>query len=254
MAETRLSLTYDPPGETLRAFRASDALARALIGPLGGGREECAAHDILLRAVEMPQRRWRWLAVRGDMGALEEQTIAQWHKIVPELLGEWDPKTLRHRVGFSIKGKPKDIEIVFFALDRPEHRRRLATIEATGLWLDGARDIDEGVFERALEIAGSWPADEPPAPAIICTSLMPTADHWLARRSDIVRFRQPGGRSPQAENMAPRGGDLAPGYYQRIAAGRSPEWVRTMVDAEWAGDRSRPSLERLILQSYEQAA
>lgn len=240
MAEARLSLSYDPPGATLRAFRASPAMARGLIGPLGGGREECAVYDILLRAVDGPQRRWRWVAIRNDMGGLEEQTIAAWHKVVPESIGEWDPRLLRHRVGFQIKGRPKDIEILFFALDRPEHRRRLATIEATGFWLDGARDLEEGIFDRALEAVGSWPSDEAPAPGVICTSLMPLPDHWLALRPDLARFRQPGGRTPQAENLAERGGSLKPGYYQRIATGRSPEWVRVMIDAEWAGQNGTP--------------
>ena len=214
-------------------------MCRALIGPLGGGREKCAVYDILLRSFTGTQRRWRWLVVRADQAGLEEQTIPAWHAVVPEELGEWDARGGRHRFGGNFNGQPRDIEIVFLALDRPEHRRRLMTLEASGVWLDAARDIDEQTFERCLEIAGSWPVDEAPTPLIVATSLMPPADHWLALNPEVRLFRQPGGRSDEAENMAPRG-TLAAGHYRRLAAGRSAEWVRVMVDAEWAGQAGTP--------------
>jgi hypothetical protein len=258
MAE-RISLSYSPPGETLRAFCASDALARALIGPLHGGRERCAVHDIVRRAYHSSQRRWRWLAVRQRMSDLEEETISHWHEVVPAgaAIGAWDPKGLTHKVGLATtKGKPIDIEIQFLALDRTEHRQRYATARASAVWLDGADEVEERVFTRALELAGSWPQDEPPVPLVIMTGLMPSEDHWLQKNSEVTLFRQPGGRTPYAENMASRTppGDNPEGHYQRLAKNRSPEWVKTYVDAEWATDKGKRSLAQLIAQSYEIAA
>jgi len=225
----RISLSYQPPGETLRAFRASDAFARALIGPMQGGRRTCAVHDIMLRAAFGSQRRWRWVVVRADRTLLDEQTIAAWHRWVPASIGTWDARALRHQIAFVVGGKPRDLDIQLFAWDTPDHRRRLATIEATGFWLDGARELDESVFDRALDAAGLWPVDEPPAGLVICTSRMPASDHWLARRRELAMFRQPGGRSPQAENLQ----HLKPGFYQRAAARRSADRVRVEIDAEF---------------------
>lgn len=244
-----LSLSYDPPGETLRAFRKSDAVARALIGPISGGRKTCAVHDILLRAAYSPQRRFRWIAVRLETERLEAETIAAWHKAVPPTVGDWDPKTLRHQLHFAYAGKPKDIDIQFLAMDRPEQRKRFNTIEATGFWLDGARDLDESVFEKSLELAGSWPLDEKANPSIICTSRMPGEDHWLASDDGHALFRQPGGRTAHAENLK----HLKPGFYQRLALGRTAQWVKTYVDAEWGSSRRAGSLEDLILKSYQVA-
>lgn len=228
----RLSFAYKPPGATLRAFRASNAFARALIGPMEGGRKTCVVHDIVLRAGLGTQRRWRWIVLRPDSTALEEHTIATWHRWVPADLGEWDAKALRHRIDFAAGGKERDLEIQFLAWDRPEHRRRLSAAEATGFWLDDARGLDEVALDLALDHAGTWPLDEEAAGLVTCTSRMPPADHWLVRRfpadGETARlFRQPGGRSPQAENIR------KPGHYQRISAGRSAEWVRVHVDAEF---------------------
>lgn len=257
---TRLSLSYDPPGATLKAFRASPATVRALIGPVQAGRKTCAVYDILLRAGSSPQRRWRWAVIAANDAALET-AIDVWHSVVPKVgFGDWDAKALRHQFGFAVPAggpggrmaRPKDLDLQFFAADRGEHRKRLAALEASGIWLVGARELDEGIFDQALAAAGSWPLDEPPAPAIILTSRMPDEAHWLAKRSDdggeIARFRQPGGRTTQAENIR----NLKPGFYRRLAAGRNPEWVRVHVDAEFSLARKSGSLEDAILRSYQE--
>lgn len=251
-----LSLSYDPPGETLKAFRQSKAMARALIGPLHGGREKCAVHDILLGAVAAPQRRFRWLAVRRDMADLEDPTIKVWHNAVPAEIGKWDPQALTHRIEFDFKGRPKDIEIQFLALGRSEHRSRFLNAKATGIWFDGADEIEESAFERALQIAGTWPQDEPPFPSILMTSLMPSEDHWLATRKDLTLFRQPGARTPYAENLKGRyaSGEVDPGEYQRLTKLRRDDWIRHKIDAEWAESRAKRGFIQAVLDSYELAA
>lgn len=223
-----LRLDYQPAGETLRAFRASKAAVRGLTGPIQGGRKTCAVHDILIRAAKAEQQRWRWVAVRADSSALEEQTIAAWHRWVPASIGQWDPRALRHRIGFDIGGRERDLDIVFLALDRIEHRRRLQSIETSGFWLDGADSLDRTVFDKALELAGGWPLDEAAEAPVICTSRVPAADHWLFWRPELTLFRQPGGRTARPENLE----HLTPGYYRRLARTRSPEWVAQYVDAK----------------------
>jgi hypothetical protein len=251
-----LSLSYDPPGETLRAFCKSNAVARGLIGPLHGGRELCAVHDILFRCVRSKQRRWRWVAVRQDMADLEEETIPAWHKAVAADIGDWDPKALSHKLSFQYQNHPKDIEIQFLALARTEHRARYLNAKTSGIWLDGAKELDARVFERALELAGTWPSDEPSPRLVLATSLMPPKDHWLATHSEISLFQQPGGRSPQAENMANRlpPGDNPPGHYQALARGRRPDWVRVQIDAEWDEASTKMGLAQSVVAAWAMRA
>jgi phage terminase large subunit-like protein len=223
----RLSLAYNPPGETLRRFRSSSAPVRALLGPIAGGRKTATAYDILLRAAGGGQRRWRWLVVAASQDGVDG-AIAAWQSVVPPTIGAWDPRAATHRIACEIGHRQRDIELVFLSLDRPEHRRRWVSAEASGVWLVGARDLEEAALDRALATAGSWPLDEPARPLVIITSRMPRADHWLLRRPEITLFRQPGGRSPAAENLQ----HLPPGFYGRLAAGRPREWVAVHVDGE----------------------
>lgn len=224
-----LSLKYAAPGETLRAFRASGAMVRGLVGPMLGGRKTCAVHELLrLAALDRPAR-WRWVVVNPDSDALRDHTIRTWHRWVSPRVGHWDERGLRHQIALEINGRPRDLDVTFLALDVRDHRRRLMNFETGGVWLDGARNIDEDIFDKALDLAGQWPSDEEANPKIILTSRMPLASHWSVRRREIVLFRQPGGRTPRAENLA----NLKPGFYQRAAVGRSPDWVRTEVDAEF---------------------
>lgn len=225
-----LTLDYSAPGDTLWAFRRSPAMARALFGPIMGGRKTCASYDIMLRAVQGSQRQWRWVVLAANEAALDEAVIPAWHRVVPRELGDWDAQKLRHNFEPFYKNRAIRIDIRFLARERIAKGKLGTTIgEVSGIWLSGARDLDEDTFDAALAAVGSWPLDEPPQPLVICTSRMPSADHWLARRPELTRFHQPGGRTARAENLK----HLKPGFYTRLAAGRPADWVRTNIDAEF---------------------
>jgi hypothetical protein len=58
--------SYEPHGAQLRAFMASNAHLRALIGPIYGGRKSACINDIIRRATQKryaKQTAWRWLVV-----------------------------------------------------------------------------------------------------------------------------------------------------------------------------------------------
>lgn len=225
-----IRLDYDPPGATLRAFRASPAANRALIGPILGGRKTCVAHDIVIRAGRNRQPRWRWLAVSPTIDQLYAHLLPSWQHWVRA--GHLDDKSLVHHIELGLGDRAvRELEIVFLGLDRPEHRRRLGHAEASGVWLDEARDLPETALDDALRAAGAWPLALPdgslPWGGVVCTSRMPRSDHWLMHRPELTLFRQPGGRNAEAENLA----NLRPGYYQRLAETRDADWVHAHVDA-----------------------
>lgn len=51
---------------------------------------------------------------------------------------------------------------------------------------------------------------------------LPVTDRWAF-------FRQPGGRTPQAENLQ----NLSPGYYQRQMLGKDADYIRVMIDGDY---------------------
>lgn len=229
-------ISYTPPGAKLLAFRRSDHPLRALIGPLHAGRKSCCFNDILGRAVDRRYHRqlvWRWVVVRPEREELDAYTIP----CVRGWLGnehEFDPRRRVLKFNYNLgDGHDRLLEMRFLAMDEAGDRRRLPSLEASGVWLDDARHLSESVLEDALAIAGSYPSSLHGGPVwsgVIISSRMPVPMHWLVNRADIELFRQPGGRSPEAENLQ----HLARlGFsYDRLAARRHPDFVRVEIDAE----------------------
>jgi hypothetical protein len=118
-------------------------------------------------------------------------------------------------------------------MDEGVDRRRLPNIEASAVWLDDARNLAKGVLDDARLIAGRYPGGLEGGSlwrGVMCTSRMPLPGHWLVSRDDIRLYRQPSGRSPQAENRAHLN---AKGFsYAKLAEREDADWVARYVDAE----------------------
>lgn len=259
-----MGFEYRAPGATLKAFYESDAFARALIGPIYGGRKTAAVHDILGRLSEGSQPAWRWAAVRATESELRAETIACWQEHFARIFGIsavtpkiWDAKELTAR----LNTKAGVLELRFFGLDNAAHRRAFEAYQATAYWLDGARDLPESVFDQAIGGAGEYPARLHGGcrwKGVACTSRMPGADHWLAQRFGAVPddraarrdgvsghyalFWQPGGRAGRAENIAVlREKGLS---YAAIAAGKPADYVRQYVDAEFGASTAAAAVDQ----------
>ena len=231
--------SYEPEGAQLRAFMASNAFLRALIGPIYGGRKSACINDIVRRATHKryaKQAGWRWLVVAPIRRELERYTlpaIRNWLDI-----GEYDDKSRHFALSYRLEdGVQRKLELDFLGMDDAQDRRRFIASAATGVWLDDARNLSESVLEDALRIAGTYPAPLAGGAVwsgVICSSRMPPPGHWLVRRpedpGDLTLFRQPSGRSAQAENLpalTKRGFS-----YAGFAGERDPDWIRVNIDAE----------------------
>ena len=253
---------YRAPGATLKRFYEADTFARALVGPIYGGRKTAAVHDILGRLSDGLQPVWRWAAVRAGEAELHSETIARWQEhftrifrisaATPKI---WDAKTLT----VALNTKAGLLELRFFALDNAAHRRAFDAYQATAYWLDGARELPEAVFDQAIGGAGAYPSRLQGGcqwQGVVVTSRMPIADHWIARRfgafaapaNGYTLFHQPGGRSAQAENLVHL---REKGFSYHAAARDKPnDYVRQYIDAEWgqsaiANDEARLMREDL---------
>ena len=240
-----INFDYEPPGPTLARFFESDDFARCIMGPMHGGRRVACIYDVVLRSGTHPdQHHWRWAAIRATLDELETHLLPAWQRIVPPGQGKWDPKShgaaAVHVIPFGV-GREEEgrIEVIFLAMDQAAHRKRLATLELTAAWLDGARDLPQGVFEDVLGCVGQYPSQLEGGcdwSGVILSTRPPAEDHWIPavfereRRAGYALFRQPAGRSPQAENLQ----HLPRGLYQRAAQGKPADWVRTNIDGEYA--------------------
>lgn len=256
-----------PAGPTLERFHRSNALVRAILGPMQSGKRTSCANEILLRAAaqltKMPREgqipsKMRWIVASATREELFEETIPAWSKVIPipsqpgadDGFGNWDKNYLRHEFR---PWRGINVEVIFLGLNRDADRQRFLVVKACGVWLDRARDIQEKDFDQAIRIAASWrePTTKQRAPwqGIILSSRFPREDHWLKRRfvdevsEGYALFRQPSGLDLKAEN--PSSFD-----YRAEAQGLPEDLRRTEIDAEWGRRETDDSWPAIVRRSY----
>lgn len=257
-----INYSYDDV-PTLNAFAWSNAFMRGVMGPFGSGKSSACAIETVRRG-RMQHRgadgvaRSRFAVVRNTYGELRDTTIKTFfHWFPPQYFGRY----LSGDHTYTIKAFEKtEIEVIFRALDRPDHVRHLLSLELTGAWVNEAREIPWGIIDalqgrvwRYPSMAqggptwsGIWLDTNPPDsdsawyrffedrswlkdfPKLIEAGLLPPG----ARTEDYAEiFKQPSGLAGNAENLT----NLARGrgYYVNLAIGKTPEWCKIYVDGQY---------------------
>jgi hypothetical protein len=270
--EQPINFTWNPPGPVSRAFVADDALLCGIRGPFATGKSvSCIAKLLRNFTLQRPGPdgyvRRRTAIIRNTYPELTTTTIKTWQQWVPPNVGRWREKgPPMHRI---ITENPKvDWEIWFLALDQPDDLRHLLSMELSDAWINEARELPKvildgltgrvGRFPRTIRNAKGQITYGCAAPQIVMDTNPPDTDHWWAKMADfpdpetvarneeiaqklrelgVLRpnqalqrfYAQPSGRSPEAENLR----NLTPGYYERLSAGKSNEWIKVYVDGEY---------------------
>lgn len=234
------------PSPTLASFHASNAFVRGIRGPIGSGKSVGMCWEIYSRALEQQPgpdgvRRSRWLVTRNTYGELTTTTLKTWLDWFPE---EYCGKVIhgapitqscvfRHDDGSRV-----ELDVWFLALDRPDHVKKLLSLEITGAWMNEAKEQPKAILDALTGRVGRYPSKRDGGATwwgVIMDTNSPDADHWwyhLAEelRSEDFRFwSQPGGDTEQAENVE----NLPDGYYRRLIAGKSDEWVKVYVKGQY---------------------
>lgn len=252
-------IRYAPPGPVSRAFMLSDEFFRGLMGPFGSGKSTVCLMEILRRAQQQRagtdgKRKTRWAVIRNTYPELRTTTIKSWHQWVPPTIGRWvDTGPPTHH----IQEGEVDLEVIFVSLDRPDDIAKLLGMELTGAWIDEAREVPKAVVDGLTGRVGRFPSAAMGGctwSGIVASTNPPDNDHWWYKLAEEVKpegwafFRQAGGLDPAAENLQwlnqtpetlalaesdPLRIDQGRGYYRRQVAGKSPDWVKVYVDADY---------------------
>lgn len=246
---------YRPPGPTAARFLRSVARFVGIRGPFGSGKSTVAVAKILVNMQLFPPcrdgvRRSRWAIVRNTYPELKSTTIKTW--------GDW-----ANGAGFGeiVYGAPisqqirfadeagqitHEVEIWFLALDRPEHVKKLLSMELSGGWVNEAREVPKAIVDAIDSRIDRYPAYADKHPDVSDEEwlrfrqvLMDTnsmdQDHWWYKMAEEVQpegwefFKQPAGDTSSAENVH----NLLPGYYQRLKIGKSLQWVKVYIRNEY---------------------
>lgn len=252
--ETRYSYNCVP---TLREFARSNAFIRGCVGPFGSGKSSACAVEIVRRGqMQAPGpdgvRRTRWVVVRQTIPQLLDTTIRtffQWFP--PEHYGHWHATDRSYEIK-AFQGC--HIEILFRPLDEPDDIRKLLSLDLTGGWINEAREVAWPIVDSLQGRLGRYPPKNMGGPTWfgmwLDTNPPDTDSRWYkffeeegwrpsfdllvkdgilplsARPEDFVQiFRQPSGLSTAAENLP----NLPDGYYQRLAIGKTDEWIKVYI-------------------------
>ncbi|TWB00441.1 hypothetical protein FBZ86_13621 [Gluconacetobacter diazotrophicus] len=243
---------------------ASDAFVRGLMGPFGSGKSSGCVWEMVLRGLKQAPgpdgvRRSRWAVIRNSYRQLEDTTIRTVHQWFPPMqFGRWKPSEHSYTINrLAAQGdeKPAEIELLFRALDRPDQVGNLLSLELTGAWINEAREVPWAVIEAVQGRVGRYPAKRDGGATwsgIIMDTNPPDAEsEWYKffeekDHTDAVEaiaqvipgmtveryariFKQPSGRAPNAENLD----NLPPAYYQRLAVGKTEEYVKVYIDGDY---------------------
>lgn len=238
MTAEALQIAYEAP-PVLGRFLGCDDFVRCVVGPVGSGKSSACVVELLRRAVEQAPgpdgvRRSRFVVVRNTYPELRDTTRKTFEQWIPPELGSWREQEF----AFDLKFNDVEAEVLFRALDRPGDAKKLLSLELTGAYVNEAKEIPRAVFDLLQTRVGRYPAAKDGGPTwsgVWCDTNPPDTDHWLFRLFEEQRpegfriFRQPGGRDAEAENLD----HLPAGYYARIAAGKSEDWVAVYVDGRY---------------------
>jgi hypothetical protein len=233
------------PSPTLASFHASNAFVRLLRGPIGSGKSVGCCWEIWTRACEQHAgqdkvRRSRWVATRNTYGELTTTTLQTWL--------DWFPE---QRFGKVVYGAPieqicrwpladgtsVELTMWFLALDRPEHVKKLLSLEITGGWMNEAREQPKAILDALTGRVGRYPSMRDGGASwfgVVGDTNSPDTDHWWytldeQRPDGFDFFAQPAGDGPDAENVP----NLPAGYYERLKAGKTEEWIKVYVKGDY---------------------
>lgn len=248
---------YRPQGPTLDAYIQEREQRDFICGPLGSSKTNASCWKTFrIMTGQAPDsagvRKTRIAAVRNTYPDLMGTTVKDWLEMFGEL-GKFNKSGLEpphHTMRFRL---PEDktiveAELVFLALDRAEHVRKLRGLQLTAAWLNEVKELPFAVVQMLDLRVGRFPqgAVGPTWYGIYGDTNAPDEDHWYYRLAEEERpegwkfYKQPGGvirdsihhpwrENPQAENLS----NLPPGYYIKGAQGKDDAWIRVNLANEY---------------------
>lgn len=226
---------------TIRKFALSNTRIRCVMGGFGSGKTSGCIMEIVRRAHEqVPSadgiRRSRWAVVRNTFSQLKDTTIRSFMDWFPESV--FGTYSVTNHLYIMTKFPGVHLEIMFRALDRPDHIANLLSLEVTGAYFNEAREIPQEIIEAMDGRIGRYPSSRDGGCSwlgIIMDTNPPEEGSYLYRMFEVVKpdnweiFKQPSGLSIRAENTK----HLPKDYYKNLAKGKDDMYVRVYVHGQY---------------------
>jgi len=230
---------YDAP-PTVGRFMESNARVRGIVGPFGSGKSSGCVMEFLKRAAQQAPwtdgiRRTRFCAVRNTYGQLNDTTRKTFEQWIPAELGHWGEEEFT----FYIQRGDIECEVLFRALDRPQHVNKLLSLELTGAYINECREIPKAIFDGIQGRLGRYPSKAQGGASwrgLWFDSNPWHQRHWLHQLfkrntppQGFELYEQPSGLSPEAENVE----NLPDAYYADLCHGKDTEYIECYVHGRY---------------------
>lgn len=251
----QIEFAYEPQGPTLEQYILSEEQRTFICGPLGSSKTNASCwKSFRIMIAQAPDRngvrKTRLAAIRNTYPDLMGTTAKDWLEMF-EHLGKFvgsgmEPPT--HKLRFELSdGTRVESEMIFLALDREEHVRKLRGLQLTAAWLNEVKELPFAVVQMLDLRVGRYPQDTRPTwYGIYGDTNAPDTDHWYYRLAEEQRpegwlfLKQPGGlirdnkdadwrENPLAENLH----NLPRGYYIKGAQGKDEAWIKVNLANEY---------------------
>lgn len=251
----QIQYAYKPQGVVLEQYILSQVQRTMIMGPLGSGKTNASCwKGFRIMCMQEPDaqgiRRSRGVAIRNTYPDLFGTTIKDWLDMFDGLgtfkQGGMEPPT--HYLKFRMEdGTTVEAEMVFLALDREDHIKKLRGLQATFGWLNEVKELSFSVIQMLDLRMGRYPKDVRPTwYGIFGDTNACDTDHYYYRMAEELRpegwvfLKQPGGVkrlninapwevNPRAENVQ----NLPLNYYMNGVQGKSDAWVMVNLANEY---------------------
>jgi hypothetical protein len=243
-AITQDRINYEPL-PTLKLFHEDSSVIRCIVGPVGSGKTTAAALEV---GIFLPQhllqeygiKKTRWVVVRNTYVELRDTTLRTVREWFPEAFNSKDWS--ESQMILIIKGEGGyEAEILFRSCDRPEHIKKLKSLEITGYWIDESIEVPREIKLMLKNRIGRYPKKCPEKYGLETTN-PPDVEHETY--TEFAWHSPPPGPLPAKDPLPghrgywqpPRENDknLPPGYYEslRLIYRDNPDWVDMYIDGK----------------------
>lgn len=238
-----------PP--TVSSFMRSGAFVRAILGPVGSGKSTGCLMEIVRRAREQAPapdgiRHTRWAVIRQTLQQIKQTILKEFYVWL-------DPvtqfKVSENTLYLSFDDVRAEIHLI--PLDDQQDVRRLLSMQLTGAFINEFPEIEPDIIPAICGRLGRYPSAAQGGPTwfgLIMDGNFPNeGGDWYdllenTTPPDWQVFKQPGGLTPEAENIANLPGGRE--YYERQARGQSAAWIQRYVHAKYGPDPSGSAVFR----------
>jgi hypothetical protein len=254
MSEGRIIQYF--PEDTLADFHADrHSRVKAVMGPYGSGKSTGDVMDLLMLAQEQEPfkgvRDVRTAVIRNTYPELKSTTIKTWQEWIPDSFMpiKYDAPIIGRTNQLLPDGTVLRWEVLFLALDRPDHVSKLKSLELTNAWVNEASELPWAIIEHLDARIDRYPPKYrggATRPCILMDTNAPDTDSRFYETFETLKpkgwtlYRQPAALIEAGDYLIPNPAatyaqfqNSGYGYWANMAQGKTKEWINVYIKGDY---------------------